>query len=223
GSITTAKLADNAVTAPKLADTAVTSAKIAGAAVTSSKIADANVTSTKLADLAVTTAKIANFAVTPIKTAQQPAARVRRTSAQNIGTIVYTPIAWQATRFDNDGMFSTGTPTRLTINTTGIWLIMANVGFEETSGTAGAGIRVLRLRVNGSTILAAVNLRPSSSSASGDDQNVSAGVVSTVTVLNAGDYVECLAYHNVSGGINLAVRGNYSPEFLAVRLATFTG
>ena len=48
GSVTTAKLQDNAVTTAKIADTNVTTAKIADANVTTAKIADANITGAKL-------------------------------------------------------------------------------------------------------------------------------------------------------------------------------
>ena len=85
GSVTTAKIADDAVTAnklapdvsftpadgsitaAKLANNAVTTSKLANNAVTTAKLADANVTTAKLANNAVTTAKVANGSITPAK------------------------------------------------------------------------------------------------------------------------------------------------------------
>jgi len=67
GSITAAKLANNAVTTTKLANNAVTTAKLADANVTTAKLADANVTTAKLANNAVTTAKLADANVTAPK------------------------------------------------------------------------------------------------------------------------------------------------------------
>jgi hypothetical protein len=67
GSITTAKLANDAVTVDKIADNAVESAQIAGLAVTTGKIASNAVTSGKLDTGAVTTAKIADANVTLAK------------------------------------------------------------------------------------------------------------------------------------------------------------
>jgi len=67
GSITAAKLANNAVTTAKLANNAVTTAKLADANVTTAKLADANVTTAKLANNAVTTAKLADANVTAPK------------------------------------------------------------------------------------------------------------------------------------------------------------
>tara|TARA_R100000951_G_scaffold69571_2_gene58550 strand:- start:1677 stop:3005 length:1329 start_codon:yes stop_codon:yes gene_type:complete len=69
GSITAAKLANNAVTTAKLANNAVTTAKLADANVTTAKLANNAVTTAKLADANVTTAKLANNAVTTAKVA----------------------------------------------------------------------------------------------------------------------------------------------------------
>jgi len=77
GSVTTAKIANDAITADKLApdvsftpaDGSITAAKLANNAVTTAKLADANVTTAKLADANVTAAKLANNAVTTAKLA----------------------------------------------------------------------------------------------------------------------------------------------------------
>ena len=79
GSITTAKLANNAVTSAKivdgtvanadLANNAVTSAKIADGTITSADIADGTVTSADILDGTVATADLANDAVTSAKIA----------------------------------------------------------------------------------------------------------------------------------------------------------
>ena len=67
GSITAAKLANNAVTTDKLVNNAVTTAKLADANVTTAKLADANVTTAKLANNVITTAKLADANVTAPK------------------------------------------------------------------------------------------------------------------------------------------------------------
>ena len=69
GSVTSAKLANNAVTTPKIADGAVTTAKLADGSVNAAKIADGTVGTAELADGAVTAPKIANNAVTTAKIA----------------------------------------------------------------------------------------------------------------------------------------------------------
>ncbi len=68
-SVTSAKLASNAVTTAKITDLNVTTGKLADGAVTTVKITDLNVTTGKLADNAVTTAKITDLNVTTDKLA----------------------------------------------------------------------------------------------------------------------------------------------------------
>lgn len=69
GSITTVKLADNAVTASKIASNAIETAKIVDGAITSSKMAIGAVTSITIDDDAVMANKIANNAVSTSKIA----------------------------------------------------------------------------------------------------------------------------------------------------------
>lgn len=67
GSITTAKLADNAVTSAKIKPSAVGTSQLADGAVTEAKLAPSSVATEKLQDLCVTTPKIANQAVDTTK------------------------------------------------------------------------------------------------------------------------------------------------------------
>lgn len=67
GSITTAKLADNAVTSAKIKPSAVGTSQLADGAVTTDKLATSSVATEKLQDLCVTTPKIANQAVDTTK------------------------------------------------------------------------------------------------------------------------------------------------------------
>lgn len=67
GSITAAKLANDAVTTDKLVNGAVTTDKLGSGAVTTNKLAGGAVTTNKLGNSAVTTGKIANGAITPAK------------------------------------------------------------------------------------------------------------------------------------------------------------
>lgn len=67
--ITTGKIADNAVVAAKLADNAVTTGKLVDNAVTTAKLADNNIITGKVADFAITGAKLADDAVSTAKIA----------------------------------------------------------------------------------------------------------------------------------------------------------
>ena len=77
GSVTTAKLADNAVTSGKIQDGSVTTAKLADNAVTSGKIQDGSVTTAKLANSTVTAAKIAS-GVLPANATKEKAGLVKQ-------------------------------------------------------------------------------------------------------------------------------------------------
>jgi len=91
GSITAAKLANNAVTTTKLANNAVTTAKLADANVTTAKLADANVTTAKLANNAVTTAKLADANVTAPKIESPLSSDLTFSSSQTFPNIPANP------------------------------------------------------------------------------------------------------------------------------------
>jgi hypothetical protein len=91
GSITAAKLANNAVTTDKLANNAVTTAKLADANVTTAKLADANVTTAKLANNAVTTAKLADANVTAPKIESPLSSDLTFSSSQTFPNIPANP------------------------------------------------------------------------------------------------------------------------------------
>lgn len=78
GSITTAKLADNAVTSAKIKPSAVGTSQLADGAVTTDKLATSSVATEKLQDLCVTTPKIADQAVdtTKLNTGDSPGGSV---------------------------------------------------------------------------------------------------------------------------------------------------
>lgn len=110
------------------------------------------------------------------------AARVYKATGQSIPNITVTALTFDTERFDDGGLHSTVSNTsRLTAAKAGVYVISAAVGFVE----AGAGGLVLILRVNGTTSIAL-------------DQGVAATdtTISTIYKLNAGDYVEVLAFHN---------------------------
>lgn len=77
GSVTNAKLANNAVTSAKIADGSVTTAKLADNAVTSAKIQDGSITGTDLANNTVTAGKIASD-VLPTNATKEKAGLVKQ-------------------------------------------------------------------------------------------------------------------------------------------------
>lgn len=77
GSVTNAKLANNAVNSSKIADGSVTTAKLADNAVTSVKIQDGSITGTDLANNTVTAGKIAS-GVLPTNATKEKAGLVKQ-------------------------------------------------------------------------------------------------------------------------------------------------
>ena len=86
-SVTSAKLASNAVTTVKITDANVTADKLASNAVTTVKITDSNVTTAKIADDAITTAKIADDAITSATIANDAVALSTQTTGNYVATI----------------------------------------------------------------------------------------------------------------------------------------
>ena len=71
--------------------------------------------------------------------------------------------------------------------------------------TNATGRRILKLRVNGTTDIAQVELALVSSE--------SGGIVQTEYALAAGDYVELHAFQSSGGALNMLATPNLSPEF----------
>lgn len=86
GSVTEAKIADDAVVAAAIADGAITTAKIADAAVTVDKIDDAAVTRDKIDDEAVSTVKLGGDVTTAGKALLTAADATAQRSALSLGT-----------------------------------------------------------------------------------------------------------------------------------------
>lgn len=118
-----------------------------------------------------------DFLLTPKKCA------VYQTSSQSLTTsgTAYA-ISWDAEHYDNDGMWSASAPTRITIQTDGLYHFDAVVAF----GSNASGYRELEIRKNG----VAVRPRARDLPVSGVNHLVRA---SGDLDLLAGDYLEVFA------------------------------
>lgn len=138
----------------------------------------------------------------------KPMCRVYNSTDQNVATSTFTALTFDSERYDVGGMHSTSANTsRITIPTGGggVYHIGASIRFAY-SATAGS-VRLLRLRLNGTTYLNGLEIVPVGSS--GDTQlNVSCDYK-----LAAGDYVEAIAFHTVGSIIAVLTASAYSPEF----------
>lgn len=104
------------------------------------------------------------------------------------GTVPVT-VAWTAVRKNNAAMWATGSNTKLTAKTAGVYQVSAFIDW----GTNAVGIRRTWIRLNGTTNIAGDSAAPT---AQGAGQSCS-GLID----LQVGDYVEVTAIQNSGGSI----------------------
>lgn len=137
-------------------------------------------------------------------------ARVYRASNQSIPQFTDTPISFTDARYDPQSLFSPSNPTRLTAIVAGVYLMTGHARFTVSSESRRLGIRL-----NGVTSLARQGRLNTPSGAVVDVS------VATLYALNAGDYIELVAYTNQSGGSIIETQTNYSAE-LSIQLVGAT-
>lgn len=136
-----------------------------------------------------------------------PGARVYHSTNQSIPNGVLTALAFNSERFDTDNIHDTVTNnSRLTCKTAGKYLIIANVFFDLNT----SGYRELHIRLNGTTTIGRLDI-------AGTNNN-RALVVSTIYDLSIDDYVQACVLQTSGGPLNVLAAGNYSPEFMMVRV-----
>ena len=124
-----------------------------------------------------------------------------------------TPTAWDSIdftteRFDTDGMWALGSPSRLTVPAGGDGLYLIGGNFE-LGNVGGAGIHHagIRILLDGATVMAQAT----------DDlyrSENNALSVSCLYSLVAGNFVELQVY--TTNDVNVLASSNYSPEFWAI-------
>lgn len=145
--IPTAGIVPLAINNSLIATDAVDARAIVANAVTSTELANDGVTD---ANRAVQTNHIRLNAVTTPKLAAFPAAQMTKVTTQAVGTSALA-LTFDAIAYNTDSMASLGSPTRLTVNTAGVYNFTGNFLYDFL-GTAG--YRKLQLRLNGGAILA---------------------------------------------------------------------
>ena len=133
-------------------------------------------------------------------------------SADETSYSALAAIPWDASTHDTDSMWSAGDPTKITIQTTGLYIVkfycyltcaatLASMNIEwSLNGSYDAGI----------------------GSFAGRSGTLSFGLISDVFALTAGDYITASA--NPSGGSAYVINGNASPSFDRSRFsATWIG
>jgi hypothetical protein len=138
----------------------------------------------------------------------QPAARVYSNADFNPTPTAWDSIDFTHERFDTDGLWAIGSPSRLVIPAggAGLYLIGGNIEFGNVGLPGGnpAGVRIL---LDGTTVIAQHT----------DDIDRMANHAMTASCLYslvAGNFVELQAY--TRDDVNVIAAGNYSPEFWAI-------
>jgi hypothetical protein len=144
---------------------------------------------------------------------RQPVSQARVYNDANISVANTTlqALTFNSERFDHGDLHSTSVNTgRLTAPVAGLYMMGGCVQFASNA----TGVRVVQVRVGGSTVIA--NVEIVAGAATTHSLHVSAAYQ-----LAAGDYAELIAYQTSGGSLNVLAQGNYSPEFWMVRLAGF--
>jgi hypothetical protein len=119
----------------------------------------------------------------------------------------WLPVTWSAEDFDDDAMHDTSTNSeRITIQTTGTYLIGGNVRFAANA-TGERGIRV----TDGTTVLG-LGVRFDAAGSGATQMNVA-----TIHNMTAAEYVQLEVFQNSGGNLNVTV--TEGADFWAIRIA----
>lgn len=122
-----------------------------------------------------------------------PHARVSLSNSQTISDSALTAISWDNEQWDTDSMFDISSPTKITFPVAGLYGVTGGVRYDPSA----TGVRIARIRLNGSTVIA-------------DDARSTAGsavrtscVPSTQWRFAVGDYIELLTYQTSGGNLDV--------------------
>lgn len=135
-------------------------------------------------------------------------ARVYHNATQSIPTATRTALAFNSERYDTDAIHDPVTNnSRLTCKTAGKYILSGSISFSAHA----TGLRNLRIRLNGSTVLVDLLLGMTF-------DNQWSGAVSTIYDLAVNDYVELTVYQNSGGNLIIYASPNSTPEFMMSRV-----
>jgi hypothetical protein len=103
-----------------------------------------------------------------------------RSANQSIANNSETAISFDTVEVDNAGMYSAGTPTRVTVQKAGVYMVTASVVYVAN----GTGDRYSSLQLNGGSHVS-YSLSPAASASHNTAHNIS-----YVAAFNVGDYLE---------------------------------
>lgn len=120
-----------------------------------------------------------------------PAVRARRTTDQSITSGNLVQLTFDSTaEFDTDSMYSSGANTRITINTTGLYIVTARVG--SPGGAASTGTLYMEILKNGAST-SPISADERTGRSEGNNEQGLAVILSLV----ATDYLQVNIYQNI--------------------------
>jgi hypothetical protein len=122
------------------------------------------------------------------------AAAVSLTSNFNISNGADTVITWSAAEYDNNTMFSAGTPDRLTIKTAGVYIVTATICYPSNSN----GERIAWIQKNGTTATRWGNRRGGGWTTGNTEFSIAAQITCAVN-----DYIQIGTYQSSGGTLAL--------------------
>jgi len=135
-----------------------------------------------------------------------PACRAFNSTNFSVADNTLTAITLNSERYDIGGCHSTVSNTsRLTVPSGGGGIY--SIGGSATFDANATGVRLLLIRLNGTTDIGANGV---SSASAGGSQQIN---VSSDFRLAAGDHVELVAFQSSGGNLDVLQAGAYSPEF----------
>lgn len=123
--------------------------------------------------------------------------KVQRT-AQSIANNTWQAVEFTAITTDN-GMFSATTPTRLTVQRTGIYVVDMWALFDVNA----TGVRELQIRLNGGNAQWITSSLSPGDNTGGYEDNTANLQASCALSLVEGDYLELLAFQNTGAALNV--------------------
>lgn len=127
---------------------------------------------------------------------------------QSLTTATETTVAYNQELFDTDTMHDPASNnSRITFTTAGKYFVGANMSFDGHA----TGYRYVNLRTGGSAIVGSIT---AISAGAGQGTNMNICIYISVT---AAAYIECRAYQNSGGALNVVTGTQYSPEFYAFK------
>lgn len=136
-------------------------------------------------------------------------AKVTRATDQTLTTGTATPVSFSTAAVNPNGLWASGSPTKLTVDKPGLYLISGGVRWAAGS----TGLRTLQVQVNGTSGLFPLQVSQAAP-ASGTGLQQITGLVRLTT----SDYIELVATHSEGGNLAISADTTAGNPFFSICL-----